>query len=197
MLQRHIQILVVVQLSCRELSGLGVDRLDSSRRARSVHAVVDNCHGLVTIEEVRVGGVHVACLHVHHVGDELVRGCHSALEVCDHNGVELVLQSGVSLEGLDLEQELSKNDHELVVHEAAALETWLLKSLDLLLDNDFESCRPDEKGRCGTLSESRKSANEHGRYLVIVTHGRVVEDCANVTVLDLIEGVDALDSIAV
>lgn len=48
-------------------------------------------------------------------------------------------------------QDLRKDSDELIVDKLTALETWLLETLDLLLDDDLESGRSDEKRRCRSL----------------------------------------------
>lgn len=50
--------------------------------------------------EVRMGGVDVACLHGNHVTDKLIGWLHAALEEVDDNQVESIFELGVSFECL-------------------------------------------------------------------------------------------------
>lgn len=62
----------------------------------------------MSIKEVRVSGVNVACLHVDQIAHQLVRRLHALLEEGDDDCVELFLQHGVSAEEL-LVQEIAQN----------------------------------------------------------------------------------------
>lgn len=113
--------------------------------------------------------------------DELVGRDHRlAVERVD-SGVEAVLQGRVPLErcleGRDatlrivlghyrkrnkrthvLVQELVQYPNELVENEGSTLEGRLLNALDLLLDNDLEGSRTDEKGGGRSLQEAQVSS---------------------------------------
>ena len=45
-------------------------------------------------------------------------------------------------------KKLTKDTDELIVYKLTALDAWVFEALNLLLNNNFESCRANEKGRC-------------------------------------------------
>ena len=123
-----------------------------------------------------MSGVDVACLHVDQIAHQLVRRLHTLLEEGDNDSVELFLQHGVSAEQL-LVQEVAQNADKLVVDQRDTLQTGILQSPDLVLDNQLESSSTNEQCRRGTR--------------------RVVEDCSNVDILHHIEGIHCLDTVRV
>ena len=48
-------------------------------------------------------------------------------------------------------EELAKNADKLIIDELAAFKCRIVKSLDLLLHNDFKRSCPNEEGRCRAL----------------------------------------------
>ena len=52
----------------------------------------------MTIKEVRMRGVDIACLHCNHVRDKLVSRIHTALEEVDDDDVKSVLELGIAFE---------------------------------------------------------------------------------------------------
>lgn len=74
-------------------------------------------------------------------------------------------------------EKLCQYPDELVINQACALQTRILQSLDLLLDNKLERGSADKERR--------------GRA------GRVVQDGSNVGILDIIERVHRFDSVGI
>ena len=72
-------------------------------------------------------------------------------------------------------EDLCQDTNELVIDQLATFQRWILQSPDLLLDNDLERLCTDKQRRRRT--------------------GRVVENGADVTVLDLVERIDGLDAV--
>ena len=59
-----------------------------------------------------------------------------------------------------LREKLAKNADKFIIDELAAFKRRLVKSLDLLLHNDFKRSRPNEERRCRALvSTSARDEN--------------------------------------
>ena len=138
--------------------------------------IVDNRHGAVPIQEIRVPRVDVAGLHGDEVLDELVGRVHNFLEEGDDDLVEFLFQRWVAAEHL-LGEEAGEDADEFVVDEADAFEGGFFEALDLLLDDQLEGRGADEERGAGA--------------------GAVVQDGPDVDVLDLVEGVDGFDAVGV
>lgn len=128
------------------------------------------------VEEIGVTGVNVGCLHANQVPHQLVSRIHALLEEGDDNGVEFLLQHGVSAEQLFV-QKLTEDPDKLVIDQRDTLQAWVFHSPDLMLDDQLECGGTDEQGRRGT--------------------GRVVKDRTNVDILHDIEGIHSLDPVRV
>lgn len=135
---------------------------------------VDNGHGAVTVEEVRVASVDVTGFHGNEISNEFVRWVHCSLVEVDDDGVEFLLQLRVSSEER-LVEELTQDADEFIIDETDAFQAWFFEALNLLLNDDFECCCANKEGRRGAR--------------------RVVEDRADVDVFDLVEGVDGFDAV--
>ena len=127
-------------------------------------------------QEIWVTGINVAGLHSNKILDKLIRRLHGLLEERNHHLMEFLLQLRIPPEGL-LVQQLAQNAHKFVIDQRSTFQAGILESLDLLLHNQFKSSGADEECWRGT--------------------GRVVKNGANVNVLDLIEGVESLDTVRV
>ena len=90
--------------------------------------------------------------------------------------MELLLERWVSPEERLIEK-LSKNAHQLVVHQRDTLETGIFESLDLLLDNHLERRGPHEQCRRGSRG--------------------IVEDSPDIDVLNLVKRIHRFDPIRV
>lgn len=130
----------------------------------------------MSVEEIGVTGIDVGCLHTDQILYQLVRRFHALLEEGDDDGVEFLLQHGVSTEQL-LIQKLTQDPDKLVIDQRDTLQARVFHSLDLLLDNQLERSGTDEQSRRGTRG--------------------VVEDRADVDVLHNIEGIHSLDPVGV
>lgn len=123
-----------------------------------------------------MASVDVGGLHGDQILHQLASGVHTLLEEGNDNGVELFLQLGVAAEQL-LVQQLAEDADQLIVNQRDTLVAGVFQALDLLLDDQLESSGSNEKGRGRT--------------------GGVVENSANINVLDLVEGIHGLDTVGV
>ena len=123
------------------------------------------------IEEIWVCRVDIAGLHCDHIRNELRCRSHRGLEEIDNNTVKALTQRRIPTERLlsthearfrgwriyynqrthYFREELAKNADKLIIDELAAFKRRLIKSLDLLLYNDFKRSCPNEEGRCRAL----------------------------------------------
>lgn len=123
-----------------------------------------------------MASVDVARFHGDQVLDKLVRRLHASLEERDDNGMELLLEHGVSAEQL-LVQELSQNANQLVIHQRDTLQAGVFQPFDLLLDDQLKRSGSDEQRRRRTR--------------------RVVENGSDVDILHLVEWIHGLDTVRV
>ena len=88
---------------------------------------------------------------------------------------------------------MPKDANQLVVYELAALQCRILETLNLLLDDDLEGCGTNEQRRCGTLP---LQFSDGFREWLTCAYGRVVQDRSDIAILDLVERVDSLYTLA-
>ena len=123
-----------------------------------------------------MAGVDVARLHGHEILDKLIRRLHRLLEEGNDDLVNLFLERGIAAVQR-LAEKLGQDANQLVIDQGCALEARLFQPLDLLLDDELERGRADKEGR-------RRAR-------------RVVEDGADIHVLDLVKGIHRLDAVGI
>ena len=106
-----------------------------------------------------------------------------------------------------LGQELGENADQLIKDDVNASQTGVLQTLNLLLDDDFKGGRSNKERRRRALQTNHTIPSDHSlvdpfaktRGIEVIgaaaTYRRVVENGANVHILDLIKGVQRLDTI--
>ena len=67
----------------------------------------------------------------------------------------------------NLAKQLAEDTDKFIVYKLAALQRRIFQSLDLLLDDDFESSCANEQRRCGALSVTLKFPLFADRYITV------------------------------
>jgi hypothetical protein len=96
---------------------------------------------------------------------ELKRSFSAGYRLNDGWREDLAQMLGMVKDAHNFSQELSENPNQLLVHELAALQTWIFEPLDLLLDNVLKCRGAHEERRCGAL-QIRSEMNDAATMLI-------------------------------